>query len=267
MTLAPPMNRLCLAPRDGAPRISPLLVKLTRIAFQRSLRRHFHAVRLLGPAPRLAEDAPLLIFLNHASWWDPGTCVLLAQRFFPERRHFAPMDAVAATRYRFLQKIGLFPVEAGTRAGAAAFLRTGQAVLTGGGVLWVTPQGRFSDARQRPAALRPGVSHFARRIPGLMCVPLAIEYTFWNQRLPEVLLTFGQTLQATGDGRDDLSAFEVALQSAQNRLATAARQRDPALFQTLLAGRGGTHPVYDAFRKCTAIFRRRSLELRQSESP
>ena len=92
-----------------------------------------------------------MVYLNHPSWWDPLVCLVLAHRCFPGRAAFAPMDAAQLERYRFFRKLGAFGVERGTRHGAAAFLRIGTKVLARpGAMLWLTPQARFADARERP---------------------------------------------------------------------------------------------------------------------
>ena len=54
-------------------------------------------------------------------------------------------------------------------------------------------KGRFADPRERPLAFKPGLAALAARCPnGCTLVPLAIEYPFWNERLPETLLHFGE---------------------------------------------------------------------------
>src|SRR5271168_2379987 len=92
------------SPSDASPpvleRRSPWLVRLfTRHVELFYLARNFHAVRLSrscrpGPVP----DGPLIIVLNHPSWWDPLVGLLLAE-LFPDRAHYAPMDANALGRY------------------------------------------------------------------------------------------------------------------------------------------------------------------------
>jgi len=55
--------------------------------------------------------------------------VLLSANW-PDRTHYAPMDAAMLARYGIFRRLGMFGVEAGTLRGAAAFLRAGQAILT-----------------------------------------------------------------------------------------------------------------------------------------
>jgi 1-acyl-sn-glycerol-3-phosphate acyltransferase len=244
---------------EPVPRPSPLLVSMATRYFTGYLRKHFHAVRMLTPPPPL-EGRPAIVFLNHASWWDPLTCMVLARHFFPGRRHHAPIDAIALEKYRFLLKLGMFPLDRHSRAGVAAFLRTAASLLADDAtMLWITPEGQFTDSRTRPTVLRPGVGHLARLAPAARIVPLAIEYTFWNERHPELLLNFSApvSLKPRGTAAEATLALARTLQEAQDALAEAAQTRDPRRFATLLAGAGGVHPVYDQFRRVASFLRGR----------
>ncbi len=121
--------------------------------------------------------------LNHASWWDPLTCIVISRHFLPAAYHYAPMEAAALKHYALLRKLGLFAVESGTPRGAAQFLRAAHEILsTPNSVLWITPEGRFTDMRSRPAIFRPGLAALVARLGACTLVPLAIEYTFWDER-------------------------------------------------------------------------------------
>jgi 1-acyl-sn-glycerol-3-phosphate acyltransferase len=74
------------------------------------LARHFHAVRLArGTWPTVDPDVPLVVVLNHPSWWDPLVGSVLAGRF-PERVHYAPIDAAALARYSLFTRLGFTSV-------------------------------------------------------------------------------------------------------------------------------------------------------------
>ena len=162
----------------------------------RYVRKHFHAVRLSKSGSPLASgDEPLLVVLNHPSWWDPLIGIVLS-RAFGARDHFAAIDAVAVRQYRFFQKLGFVGVDTKSLRGAAEFLRTGAAILAQPRhVFWVTAQGRFTDVRERPLALRSGVGHLAARLTAGIVLPVALEYTFWTERTPEALVRVGEPLQ------------------------------------------------------------------------
>lgn len=215
-------------------------------------RRHFRAVRISGAEQmKRCGAGPLIVYANHSSWWDPMVLVLLASKLLPHRKHYAPMDASALERYGILGRIGIFGVEMQTARGAAQFLRTGLAILKDGGVLWITPQGRFSDVRDRPLAFKRGLAELVSRVPGGCTVlPLAIEYTFWSERLPETLLQLGNPLR--GDAAASVGQFEDALLICMDELQRKAIARDPAAFETLQSGRVGTGGWYQLGQRIIA---------------
>lgn len=230
------------------------------------LRRNFHAVRLLeGTRRDLPPDLPLIICLNHPSWWDPLIALFLSRALFPRREHFGPIESAALAKYKFFEKLGFFGIEPGTRRGAAAFLRTGREILSKPqSALWITAQGAFTDVRQRPVALRGGVGHLIRRLDRVCVLPLAVEYCFWNERYPEALLAWGEPLMITGGAErsaDEWTAkIAAGLETAQDRLQPAATKRDGALFETLLGGNAGVGGVYDLWRRARAGVRGEEFE-------
>lgn len=245
------------------PRLSPPLVRLFSKYTHGYVRRQFHSVRLLRTHAPAADFAslPVVVFLNHASWWDPLICLQLAARFFPSRASFAPIDAVALQRYRFLSKLGFFAVEQNSSRGAAVFLRAAANILQSPErMLWLTPQGQFTDARARPVELQGGLAHLAARVGPAVFLPVAIEYTFWEERLPEVLVAFGTPLFTrqfqNSCGADDWErAFETTLQDAQDALAQASIRRLPDEWEILLRGAAGTTAIYDIWRRARAGLR------------
>jgi 1-acyl-sn-glycerol-3-phosphate acyltransferase len=219
--------------------------------------RHFRALRLAHSSRFPIGTGPLIVYLNHASWWDPLTCIVISRHVLPASCHYAPMEAAALKQYAILGKLGLFAIESGTPRGAAQFLRAGQEILsTPNAVLWMTPEGCFTDMRTRPAIFRPGLAALVARSGGCTLLPLAIEYTFWDERLPEILVSCGQAIEVS-EGRQH-SATEwnnlmaTAMTATQDELAALAALRDPALFTTILTGRVGVGGVYESWKRLRA---------------
>jgi len=257
--------------RPELPQPSPRLFAAFATYSRWYLSRHFHAVRLAGTVPRPDDDAALVVYFNHPSWWDPLVAIHLARSFFPGRTAYGPIDAAALGRYGFFEKLGFFGVEAGTVAGARRFLAVAEALAAEPATaLWITPEGRFTDPRQRPVRLRPGLGRLARRLGeaataggrDAVLLPLAVEYVYWQERFPEVLLTFGEPLSAARLAADLGSAgatatatatawdgrLAAALETAQDDLAERAVARDPAAFEVLVGGRAGVSGVYDLWQ-------------------
>ena len=222
------------------------------------LRRSFHAVRLAKPGvPAVADELPLVIYANHPSWWDAALVPVLLRRLFPSRRSFAPIDVVALQRYSFMRRLGLFGIAPDTYEGASLFLRVGRKVLSQPDTLfYLTPQGRFTDARDRPVELRPGLAHLLARVPRVTVMPLAVEYPFWDESAPEALFRFGEPMilgnSVTAEIPEIQALLQARLSQAMDDLAEAAVSRDPARFETLLDGRAGVGGVYDGWRRLKA---------------
>lgn len=233
------------------PRISAGLLKIFAAYSRHYVRRHFHAVRVLkNKMPRDCAQ-PLVIFLNHAAWWDPLVCLLLAREFFPQRNSYGPIDAAMLERYSFFRRLGFFGVEQNTVAGARDFLRNAQAILaSSGNTLWLTPQGRFTDVRERPLRLQNGLSALIKRVPNAAVIPLAIEYSFWTEPRPEILLAFGQPIFSS-----DANVFSEALENLQNELAEQSCRRDPNAWLILNRGKSGVHAIYDTWRRVKSQMR------------
>ena len=253
---------------DAADSLPPFSVRLHHwfmVYVRRSMRRHFHALRVLADGadgrghPDLGDE-PALFYTNHPGWWDPLVFFTVADTLWPGRKNYGPIDAAALEKYRFLGRIGLVGIEPDTRRGAARFLRVARAAGTRGDVIfWVTAQGEFADPRERPVVMRPGVGHANER--GVI-VPVAVEYPFWTERLPEAVVAFGTPIRM-GQGMD-ARAWEPLLaerlEATQDALAVAARKRDPGRFRTLLDGETGVGFVYDLARRLRAWSRGRRFD-------
>jgi 1-acyl-sn-glycerol-3-phosphate acyltransferase len=239
------------------PRVSARVVRFFAAYSRQYLSRHFHSIRIsTGGLPQLPQgdlSRPLVIYLNHASWWDPLVCLRLSRSYFADRTSFAPIDAAALGRYRFFKSLGFYGVEQQSLRGARMFLRTSRAILRSErNMIWLTPQGRFSDARERPLRLQRGIGALAAEFPEAAFVPLAIEYAFWTEPRPEILLSFGKCMipadepaRGAGAWTDLLSA---SLESAQDDLAARSRRRDPAEWLVLDRGTSGVNAIYDGWR-------------------
>jgi 1-acyl-sn-glycerol-3-phosphate acyltransferase len=257
--------------RTEGPRVSPLLLRMVGTYAERHLTRQFHAVRLSrGARPQwtAARGRPLIVYLNHPSWWDPLVCLAIANATVPDRRHYAPIEAETLARYPFFERLGFFGIESGTARGARRFLEVALGVLANPDTaLWITAGGRLCDPRERPVELQPGLGHLARRLRDGMLLPLALEYPFWEERLPEALARFGEPVSLADAGMRAADWTEVLaanLESAQDHLAADARTRDPARFEVLLGGEAGAGGVHDAWRRLKSRLRGRRLRPQQA---
>jgi 1-acyl-sn-glycerol-3-phosphate acyltransferase len=233
------------------------------------LPKHFHSVRLArAPVPLGLERYPLLIYMNHSAWWDPLIAAFLATQLFPERTHYAPIEAEALKKYRFFDRIGFFGVEPGI-SGSARFLRTASRLLSEpGNALWLTPQGRFTDPRVRPVELKGGIGHIAAQVDSVAMVPLAVEYPFWEESRPEALARFGDPLMSCTAGfkpREWTAELARRLEASQDALARYAITRNASEFGVLIKGSAGVGGIYDVWRRAKAAMKGRRFQARHGD--
>ena len=268
--------------RERLPPFSVFLNGWFLFYVQRYLRRHFHAVRLLGALEpsnpssnglrtQAANDhpdigsEPVILYTNHPSWWDPLVFLTLAAKLYPGRLSYGPIDARALGHYRFMERIGFLGIDQGTWRGSARFLRMARAALHRSDVIfWITSQGEFVDPRQRPVGIRPGVGHAAEGASRGLIVPLAVEYPFWTERFPEALAAFGPAMRLADAPNRSAAEWNrllaQALEATQDRLAEASQRRDPAAFRTIVSGRVGVGGIYDWIRRIAAWGRGRTFD-------
>jgi 1-acyl-sn-glycerol-3-phosphate acyltransferase len=245
---------------------SPFAVRFYVTIFERMLRKEFHAVRVANLPERTVFQRPqLVVYTNHPSWWEGVTFLFLAHRLLSDRKVYTPVDAAMVERYGFVGRIGGFGVEQGRRQGALHFLEACRLLFAEPrNALLVTAQGRFADCRERPLKLEAGIAHIAEIAPGATYLPLAIEYTHWLEKQPELLLRFGEAIPGSALAGKSTAArldrLETALTESMDVLASQSIARDASAFQTLVAGRGGVNLVYDLWRRCTALLSGRTYQ-------
>jgi 1-acyl-sn-glycerol-3-phosphate acyltransferase len=245
------------------PCISPLLLNWFTWYSRRYLRRHFHSLRVsLDGRPPASLHLPLVIYSNHAAWWDALVGLVLKAEFFSGRKAFAPIDSKALEKYKMFRRLGFFGVEPGTQRGAVPFLRTAENILRKpDSLLVVTPQGRFADVRERPVRFQAGLGHLATRVEHAVFLPMATEFIFWEERLPEILVRFGEPVEVGAEpapayaAKDWTTFFEQKLEAIQDALATEAKRRNPDEFQIVLRGGAGQGGIYDWWRSAKAKLR------------
>ena len=224
-------------------------------------RSTLNAIRISRTADsEIDPQRPLVFYLNHPSWWDPLTAFAIARHIVPDRYPCAPIERTALRRYPLLDRLGLFGVDA-SPSGTRTFIETAAAVASHPETsLWLTPEGRFTNPRERPLRFRRGIGCLAKRIDGLF-VPVAIDYQFHDQPRPEILVHLGVPIDSASES---LSAgewtarFEDSLTVTLDRFTCDSLGRDDCRFQKILSGGGGVVGAYGFFRRVVAAMARQS---------
>lgn len=216
---------------------------------------------------------PIVVFTNHASWWDPISASMIRQKYFPNRIFYAPIDSDALKNYRIMEQLGFYGLKLNTIRGAADFLTTTKVILDSpNAALFITPEGKFTDVRDHSPALMPGLSHLVSKVPEIVFVPLALEYSFWDESRPQIFAKLGPAIHSNhrSHAGAELSKpqwnelLTQSLRQTQEELASSVIQRDGSQFEYIIASRPKRLGWYDYFRSWRAFLQAEKFDPRHS---
>ncbi len=176
----------------------------------------------------LDDDAnyPLILFGNHESWWDGLLEIALFTRFRMDYR--VMMDAANLNRYWFFKYTGVFGVDRSSPKGRAAGLLTATRLLRGGEgrrTLVIYPHGRLTEPFESWPEFEPGLTAFARTVPGAVFLPL-VKAVVWREKPgAEAFVRTGEPITAESV-KDDEGILERSLTETASILKTAICGRE-----------------------------------------
>jgi hypothetical protein len=200
------------------------------------LRRHFHALRLVGAPAEPAPDSPVLIVPNHSTWWD-GFFVYYLNRIVLHRELYLMMLDEQLARYRFFSRVGAFGIRPGLPRSAMEALRYSAGILQERGkALCLFPQGELRYHATRPLEFQRGIERILKLagVP-VQLLPLAIRCELLEDQRPEAFFLADRCHVVDAGsfrGVEWLEGEEIAL---LDRLETAIRSRERG--SVLLQGR------------------------------
>ena len=222
------------------------------------LPRCFHTIYQVGSLGEFKDDGetPLLVALNHTSWWDVLLALYTERTCFGWER-YGVMDERQLLRYRFFAKLGMIGVDRTSLGGAREFLNYAQKLLRGQRrSLWMTPQGAMLSTRTRPIRFQPGLAHIAGTLDRFCFTTVVVHYEFWEERLPEAFVSLSPIVtyrqEDVADRKRWQRAQEARMEAQLNSLMESVQTRDPSQFTMMLRGSAGVNPVYDALRRIRA---------------
>ncbi|MEO0511896.1 MAG: lysophospholipid acyltransferase family protein [Planctomycetota bacterium] len=240
-----------LEPAAWDPRIHPAFAWLTRWMF----RKKFAGVRVVRGSPDVlaALDVvrgPVIVCMNHASWWDPLLGILIWSRSFPSRGGVSPIDLDQFRKFKIFAKLGLFGIAPDHPGASRAFEAYVSQHFADDAkpTLYLTPQGRFTDVREA-IRIRPGAAAIASKHPGAKVVSVAAEYAFWGEQKPEVFVRAVEIDAPETPSRGNWQrAITATMQSNADELARLVIQKDAGPFDNLIETKtAGVHPLYNAW--------------------
>lgn len=223
----------------------------------RLLRKRFANVRLERTSEEVLHQAqahhgPLIIAMNHPSWWDPIVGVAIRHTYFSDRPALSPIEMPMFERFRFMRKLGMFgidPEHPDALTEMVRYVRTecDKQSLT---AVFVTPQGTFADVRE-PIVVRPGIGALASNLPDARVIAILTELSFWHDKRPELLL---QARECESPARPSTASWtrhiRETMQNGAEELASLVIARDEDAFVPMLDRSGSDiNPAFDLWQR------------------
>jgi 1-acyl-sn-glycerol-3-phosphate acyltransferase len=198
-------------------------------------RRTFEAVRLLGEAPELPRDVPLIIVANHGTWWD-GFFIYLLNTVVLHRRLYIMMLEEQLRRYRFFRRLGAFGIERGhPRSVRASLSYSAEVLMDASNCLCVFPQGSMRRLHDRPLGFKRGLESVLSMHGRAACIlPVAIACEFLGERRPEAFFLADRHYRMDGAGFPGIEWLEGVQADQMGRLQSMISAGDKG---RILAGR------------------------------
>jgi len=183
---------------------------LFRFDARRRLQRTFARCLVRGLAPlaqRVARE-PVIVVLNHVSFWDGFLLPCLERALCADA--YCLMDRANLERFSFLRFAGAIPLGCGDIRRAQADLEHAARLLDRPGrLLFMFPQGKQVPA-QLPLRFHGGVLRMAE-LSGAAVVPVGLRYEFLEDPKPEIRISVGGAVSLLGTRVQRKRALESAV--------------------------------------------------------
>jgi 1-acyl-sn-glycerol-3-phosphate acyltransferase len=196
-------------------------------------RRRLAGIHIAGLPRSLPAGQPLVLAANHTSWWD-GFLLREVHRALRPTAHFTTvMLESELRRFPFFRRLGVEPVQPGSRASLRTLTRRLEALRSDDPdfVLAFFPQGRIWPVDRRPLGFQRGIDRLAAHIAPATLLPIALRIEALNRSTPTAFISVGAPLPVAAGVRTDVHAVEGAVTAQLEALRDflcSAGERAPA---------------------------------------
>lgn len=157
------------------------------------LRRYFNSFNVEGLENLFIykNSLPLIIYVNHSTWWD-GLIVFQILRLF-EFESFVMMEDKHLKNYPLFRRLGAFSVIREKPREVVKSLNYAAQIMkeNNRSALVIFPQGKLIHNEQRPIHFFNGISRIVEKVGHCMLTSLSIRIEFLKQFKPEIFVKIG----------------------------------------------------------------------------
>ena len=182
--------------------------------FFNMLQNRFYAFRYRGEENYFGGDTnvPTILFAPHCNWWDGIVLYNTTHRIFHKEIRLMVEEL---NRFPLLRRGGAYSVNKKSPQSAMKALQYSVDVVGDiRNMLCIFPQGIIRPPHYRPIEFQTGLAYIAenavKRYGKVNLIPMAIDYAFFRDNRPEVIVDFGKRIEMVkGNDLDKLSRKEL----------------------------------------------------------
>ena len=182
--------------------------------FFNMLQNRFYAFRYRGEENyfEAEKDVPTILFAPHCNWWDGIVLYNTTHRIFHKEIRLMVEEL---NRFPLLRRGGAYSVNKKSAQSAMKALQYSVDVVGDlRNMLCIFPQGIIRPPHFRPIEFQTGLAYIAenavKRYGKVNLIPMAVDYTFFRDNRPEVIVEFGKRIELRKDNElDKLSRKEL----------------------------------------------------------
>ena len=167
--------------------------------FFNMVQNRFYAFRYKGDEGVLEKGVPTILYAPHSNWWDGSVLYNVTHRIFHKEIRLMIEEL---NRFPLLRRGGAYSVCKKSPQSAMKALQYSVDVVGDlKNMLCIFPQGIIRPPHYRPMVFQTGLAYIAQksvaRYGKINLVPVALDYCFFRDNRPEVVVTFGEKLTLT----------------------------------------------------------------------
>ena len=182
--------------------------------FFNMLQNRFFAFRYRGEENyfEAENDVPTILFAPHCNWWDGIVMYNTTHRIFHKEIRLMVEEL---NRFPLLRRGGAYSVNKKSPQSAMKALKYSVDVVGDlRNILCIFPQGIIRPPHFRPIEFQTGLAYIAenavKRYGKVNLIPMAVDYAFFRDNRPEVIVEFGKRIELRqGNELDKMSRKEL----------------------------------------------------------
>ena len=190
---------------------------IASLFFFNMLQNRFYAFRYKGAEDVIEKGVPTILFAPHCNWWDGIVLYNITHRIFHKEIRLMVEEL---NRFPLLRRGGAYSVCKKSPQSAMKALQYSVDVVGDlKNILCIFPQGIIRPPHFRPIEFQTGLAYIAqnavKRYGKVNLVPLAIDYCFFRDNRPEVIVEFGSKIELTDSKIDRKTLTHMLEKSLQ----------------------------------------------------